>query len=919
MNTALSWTLVLAGTGCLAANAAEDASRIQPWDPNARYWQYKRQPVLLLGGSKDDNLFQIPDLMEHLGEIRAAGGNYIRNTMSDRKDKDFEVYPFKQLPDGKYDLDQWNEEYWRRFENLLRWTAERDIIVQIEVWDRFDHSTKNWEPHPYNPKNNVNYTYAQSGFAEHYPDHAGQNKQPFFFTTPQQRNNTVVLKYQQRFVEKMLSFTLRHGHVLYCMDNETSAQEAWGVYWAGFIRERAQRASKQVCVTEMWDAWDLKADEHRRTFDHPERYDFCDVSQNNQKKGQEHWNNFQWVRARVASQPRPLNTVKTYGADTGRYGNNRDGLERFWRHVIGGAASARFHRPDSGLGLSQPAVAAIQAARKLESLIKLWEVEPANQLLSNRDDNEAYLAAKPGRAYALYFTDGGSIGLDLKNAPGRFDVHWIDIGSGDWGKREQLDGGKAVSVTAPARGQWVAAIVRSTEVGAGAAIRSPLRRHPTNPRYFTDGTKLPDGSVKAVYLTGSHTWNNLVDMGRDDPPERFDYKAYLDFLEHYGHNFIRLWTWDSTTWDRRASQQWTDRKEVLHTSPQPWLRTGPALALDGKPKFDLTRLDPAYFERLRARVQAADERGIYVSVMLFEGWGLMHGNRRPPAPGWAWRAHPFHPGNNVNGINADRDGDGITGEAHRLGDEAVNGIQAAYIRKVVDTVNDLDNVLYEVINEGGQKEWNWWVVKTVHDYERTKPRQHPVGITGHGAERRDSMLASPAEWISPGRNDGYGEDPPAWSAGKVSLLDTDHIWGIGGNPAWVWKSFLRGHNPIFMDPHDQKVLGKGPTNQWEGVHRAMGQTRRLAARVNLAVMTPHDELSSTKYCLANPGVAYIVYLPQGGAVTVDLSAVEGEVKVEWIHPVEATVVPAAATTGGAKRTLTAPFTGDAVVHLAAVP
>ena len=137
--------------------------------------------------------------------------------------------------------------------------------------------------------------------------------------------------------------------------------------------------------------------EHKRTLDHPERYDFCDVSQNNQKKGQEHWDNFQWVRKHIAGQPRPLNTVKTYGADGGRYGNNRDGLERWWRHVIGGAAAARFHRPDSGLGLSAPAANSIRAARKLESLIKLWDVEPANQLLSERANNEAYLAARPGR------------------------------------------------------------------------------------------------------------------------------------------------------------------------------------------------------------------------------------------------------------------------------------------------------------------------------------------------------------------------------------------------------------------------------------------------------------------------------------------------------------------------------------------
>ena len=37
---------------------------------------------------------------------------------------------------------------------MVPMTARRGIIVQIEVWDRFDYSRDNWEPHPYNPKNN---------------------------------------------------------------------------------------------------------------------------------------------------------------------------------------------------------------------------------------------------------------------------------------------------------------------------------------------------------------------------------------------------------------------------------------------------------------------------------------------------------------------------------------------------------------------------------------------------------------------------------------------------------------------------------------------------------------------------------------------------------------------------------------------
>ena len=79
------------------------AARLGPYAENPRYWEYGGRPVLLLGGSKDDNLFQIPDLKAHLDEMVEVGANYVRNTMSDRSDKGFEVYPYKQIDGGKYD------------------------------------------------------------------------------------------------------------------------------------------------------------------------------------------------------------------------------------------------------------------------------------------------------------------------------------------------------------------------------------------------------------------------------------------------------------------------------------------------------------------------------------------------------------------------------------------------------------------------------------------------------------------------------------------------------------------------------------------------------------------------------------------------------------------------------------------------
>ena len=446
---------------------------LEPWQENRWYWSDRGKPVLLLGGSDDDNLFQWlePDLIAQLDRLAAAGGNVIRNTMSDRPDKGFEVYPFGQRADGKYDLNTWNDEYWTRFETMLRETSKREIFVQIEVWDRFDYvdqgNSDRWRKHPYNPGNNVNYTSSESGLGSHYPDHPGQNRQPFFFTTPGQRNLQVVLKYQQRFVEKMLSYTLPMGHVLYCIDNETSGEEEWGRYWALFIKRRAQERGKQIYVTEMWDDWNLRGDQHKRTFDHPELYDFVDVSQNNQNKGQRHWDNFLYVRNYLSSFPRPMNTTKTYGADGNKFGHtDQDGIERFFRHLLAGAASLRFHRPDSGLGLSDKAVAAIRAARMLESKIPLWTVEPAQELLSGAEPNEAFLAAAPGSAYAIYFPAGGAVALDLGNSESVFAVQWIAIDGGSWGPRDELphgdrdQGKRRVTIQPPDRGNWIAAITK---------------------------------------------------------------------------------------------------------------------------------------------------------------------------------------------------------------------------------------------------------------------------------------------------------------------------------------------------------------------------------------------------------------------------------------------------------------------------
>ena len=444
------------------------------------------------------------------------------------------------------------------------------------------------------------------------------------------------------------------------------------------------------------------------------------------------------------------------------------------------------------------------------------------------------------------------------------------------------------------------------------AISGVLRVSPDNPRYFEDTA----GNL--VYLTGSHTWANFQDNGGSDPPPTFDYETYLNFLAAHNHNFFRLWSWEESRWTTETS----DDDYWFNPSP-PYKRTGPALALDGKPQFDLDQFEQAYFDRLRTRVQAAGQRGFYVSIMLFNGWSVAD-SKGGVTFNNPWKGHPFNINNNINSLDGDPNRDNSGTEIHTLDVPAITAIQEAYVRKVIDTVNDLDNVLYEISNESdpSSHDWQYQMINFVKAYEATKPKQHPVGMTvtfwgGNNAV----LLNSPADWISP---NGNLHDPEVADGRKVILHDTDHLCGICGDRAWVWMSFTRGNNPIFMDGYDGAGYGVGGAGfdyddpNWVSLRRNLGYTRNYANRINLKAMTPHGDLASSGYCLANPtgtSAEFLVYLPQGGEASVDLSAAVGTFSVEWFDPEKGNTTKGNAVNGGAVETLTAPFDGDAVLYI----
>lgn len=435
-----------------------EENRIQIYKDNPRYWQYKGKPVLLIGGSVDDNLFQIPNLKEHLELLKSVGGNYVRSTMGWTEAVD--VPPFKKVGD-LYDLNQWSDEFWTRFRNFIKWTHEMDIIVQIEVWATFNYYRDYWNVNPFNPKNNSNYTAEETGLPTVVNSHPSAAKNDFFRSVPKKNNQEIVLKYQQKYVDKLLSETLLYGHILYCMDNETAVTPAWGEYWSTYIKNRAAEVGRGVETTESWNPWEIDQEQHRNTKDHPEIYSFCDISQNNMQKQQTHWDNAQKYRKELTP-IRPINNVKIYGADTGKYGTTRNGLERFWRNIFGGLASARFHRPPNGLGLSETAQASIKSLRMITDEMDVFKCEPNNELLSNREENEAYTFANPGKEYAVYFPKGGAVDLNLsidKRADATtVTIRWLNIRKAEWKKEQKIPFSDSITLSTPTESHWAVLI-----------------------------------------------------------------------------------------------------------------------------------------------------------------------------------------------------------------------------------------------------------------------------------------------------------------------------------------------------------------------------------------------------------------------------------------------------------------------------
>ena len=459
---AILLTLLLASCADFINSPEANEYGIHIYSNNPSYWSYNGAPTLLLGGTKEDNIFQIDDLEAHLELLSSVGGNYIRCTLSSRDEGNLK--PYSRNEKGLYDLTKPNPLYWERLMKLFDISKKLDIIVQIEIWATYDFywGDNRWANNPFNPKLNVNYDVAQSKLPDTIAYPAQSKVNPFFESIPELANNEVLLPYQKDFVNRVLEISLNYDHILYCIDNETNAHYSWGQFWSKYLQEQARVQGKEIYITEMWDHWDpTNGAVKGAKVQHPDMggwyaeytnpdlhhnsnyafslrdtlsYNFIDIANHNAQDGQTHFDTGYWVRQQIinSGKIRPVNNVKIYGADISQEwsGSVKEGEQRFWRNIFAGHASARFHRPSAGIGLNKLAQANIKSMRELTNEVDLFQLEPANELFGDRKSNEAYCLGNGKDQFLVYFPDGGVVQLNIPE--GTYSVKGLLIDKTFW-------------------------------------------------------------------------------------------------------------------------------------------------------------------------------------------------------------------------------------------------------------------------------------------------------------------------------------------------------------------------------------------------------------------------------------------------------------------------------------------------------
>jgi len=205
----------------------------------------------------------------------------------------------------------------------------------------------------------------------------------------------------------------------------------------------------------------------------------------------------------------------------------------------------------------------------------------------------------------------------------------------------------------------------------GCQTKLPVKQdvislHPENPNYFQY-----KGKPTILVTSGEHYG---AVMNAD-----FNFQKYLATLHSAGLNYTRIFL---GPYSELGDNLFGITNNTMNPKPESWLT--PWVKNSESGKYDLTQWNEVFFNRLKAFINEADQKGIIVEISLFTSYYTNH----------QWSTSPFNPKNNVQGF------DSISfKQVNSINNGTLMQIQEKYVRKVVQEVNGFGNLFFEVQNE----------------------------------------------------------------------------------------------------------------------------------------------------------------------------------------------------------------------------
>ena len=446
---------------------------------------------------------------------------------------------------------------------------------------------------------------------------------------------------------------------------------------------------------------------------------------------------------------------------------------------------------------------------------------------------------------------------------------------------------------------------------------APLALHPENPHYFSW-----DGRPTVLITSGEH-YGAVINLD-------FDYRTYLDTLAADGLNYTRIF---SGAYVEPQGAFKIERNTLAPSDGRfisPWPRSAPSGDPSGRPRFDLSRWNDAYFDRLTSFIAEAARRRIVVELTLF----------CPMYEEVQWSLSPMNTANNINRI-----GTVARNEAYTLDrDLTLLTAQEALTRKLVTEVNAFPNVFFEIINEpyfgGVTMAWQHRIADLIVETERALPVKHLIAqnianktasiVAPHPAVSIFNFhYATPPDAIATNYalNTVIGDDETGFrgvddevyrtegwefivaGGGLYNNLDYSFAVGYengtfaypatqpgGGSRALrrqlkILRDFIQGFDLPRMVPDSSLISGGVPSG---GAARALVDRERAMA-IYLLKRRPSSK---------GADVAASTDTAASAALRVNLSA--GQWRAEWIAPITGAVVGTADVAGGGVREIVPP-------------